>query len=251
MNYRFGKLPARPDAIKHKFGSFFHPAELPTPTLVFGRPDLIKDWGMLANDRHSCCVFSGALHETMLWRAWSGAEIPTFTDANVLSDYSAVTGYDPNDPSTDRGADMQRAASYRKKIGIIDAAGQRHKVAAYVSLKAGDVDQLALAAFMFGAVGLGVEMPSNAMDQFEQGEPWNPVSGSRIEGGHYIPVIGRNHAGNFLIVTWGRLHAITPAFVSKYMDEGVVYLSLEQLRGTGLSPRGFDKVALAKALNEV
>ena len=251
MDYRLGKLPARPDAIKHKFGSFFHAAELPTPTLVFGRPDLIKDWGMLANDRHSCCVFSGAFHETMLWRAWAGAEIPTFTDANVISDYSAVTGYDPNDPSSDRGADMQRAASYRKKVGIVDATGQRHQVAAYVSLKAGDVDQLALAAFMFGAVGLGVEMPTSAMDQFEQGEPWDVVSGAYVEGGHYIPCIGRNRAGNFLIITWGRLQAVTPAFIKKYMDEGVVYLSLEQLRGTGLSPRGFDKVALTKALNEV
>ncbi len=251
MDYRLGKLPARPDAIKHKFGSFFHHNELPVPTLVFGRPDLIKDWGMLANDRHSCCVFSGAPHETMLWRAWSGAPIPEFTDENVLSDYSAVTGYDPSDPSTDRGADMQRAASYRKKVGIIDAAGKRHQVAAYVSLKAGDVDELALAAFMFGAVGLGVEMPSNAMDQFEQGEPWNPVAHARVEGGHYIPCIGRNHAGNFLIVSWGRLHAATPAFISKYMDEGIVYLSDEIMRSSGLSPRGFDRAGLVSALSSV
>src|SRR5882672_3440194 len=230
MDYRLGKLPARPDAIKHKFGSFFHSSELPVPTLVFGRPDLIKNWGMLANDRIGCCVLSGALHETMLWRAWGGAEIPAFTDANVISDYSAVTGYNPSDPSTDNGADMQKAASYRKKIGIVDAAGQRHQVAAYVSLKAGDVDQLALAAFMFGAVGLGVEMPTSAMDQFDQNEPWDVVSGSYVEGGHYIPCCGRNHAGNFLVVSWGRLQAVTPAFIKKYMDEGILYLSDEIMR---------------------
>ncbi len=251
MAYCLGKLPARPDAIKHKFGSFFHAAELPVPTLVFGRPDLIKDWGMLANDRLGCCVWSGALHETMLWRAWAGEPVPTFTDATTIEVYSAVTGYDPNDPSTDNGTDMQLAANYRKKVGVIDAAGKRHQVAAYVALKVGDPDQLALAAFLFGAVGLGVEMPSNAMDQFDNGEPWNPVSGSHIEGGHYIPCIGRNHAGNFLVVSWGRLHAVTPAFISKYMDEGVVYLSYEQLREGGSSPRGFDKAALAEALNEV
>src|SRR5882672_5425867 len=113
MAYRLGKLPARPNAIKHKFGSFFDAEELPVPSLVFGRPDLIKDWGMLANDRISCCVLSGAPHETMLWNAWAGEPIPQFTDENVISDYSAVTGYDPNDPSTDNGTDMQVAAAYR------------------------------------------------------------------------------------------------------------------------------------------
>jgi len=252
MAYKLGKLPARPDAIKQKFGTFFHAAALPKPTLVFGRPDLVKEWGMLANDKVSCCVWSGGPHEHMLWCAWGGMQhCPTFTDQNVLSDYSAVTGFNPNDPATDQGTDMQVAASYRKNTGIIDSSGTRHKIAAYVSLKPGDLDQLALATYLFGAVGLGIEMPTSTMDQFDNDEPWNPVSGAKIEGGHYVPCIGRNHAGNFLIVTWGRLHAVTPAFISKYMDEGIVYLSFEQMKETGLSPRGFDRAALASAINRV
>jgi hypothetical protein len=251
MALRLGKKPARPNAIRLKFGTFFSSMELPAPPLVFGRPDLVRRWGMLANDEHSCCIYSGGPHETMLWRAWAGLPIPQFTDATTLADYAAVTGFNPADPSTDQGGDMQEAASYRRKIGLIDAAGERHRIDSYVALKAGDLDELALATFTLGAVGLGLEMPSSAMDQFDRAEPWDVIANSPTEGGHYVPCISRNSHGNFLVVTWNRLHAVTPRFIAKYMDEGVAYLSLEQIRTTGVSPRGFDEAGLHQALRQI
>jgi hypothetical protein len=236
-----GKKSAR-DAVSFRFATYFDATALPVPPLVFGKPWLVTDWGVFANDTLGDCVWAGAAHETMLWTAEAGTPVQ-FTDSNVVSDYSAETGYFPGASSTDQGTDMQEAAAYRLKTGVVDATGTRHKIDAYVALKPGNLDQLALAAFLFGAAGVGIQFPSSAYDQFDNAEPWTPVSGSSIEGGHYVPIVGRNRAGNFLCVTWGRLHAVTPAFLTTYMDEGIGFLSFERLRGNA-SPQGYDAATL-------
>jgi hypothetical protein len=240
-----GKKPARA-AVSFKFETYFDAAVLPAVPRVFGKPWLVSEWGLLRNDTVGDCVWAGAAHETMLWSAEAGNPV-AFTDADVLADYAAVAGYDPTKPESDQGTDMQQAAAYRLKTGIVDAYRGRHKVDAYVALQPGGLDQLALAAFLFGSAGVGIQLPDSAFDQFQNAEPWSPVTGSRIEGGHYVPIVGRNRVGNFLCVTWGRLHAVTPAFLTTYMDEGVGFLSLERLRGS-VSPQGFDYATLQSDL---
>ena len=86
---------------------------------------------------------------------------------------------------------MQAAASYRRKTGVIDTKGKRHKIVAYLALTKGNLDQHVSAAYLFGAVGVGIQFPASAMDQFNAGKPWDVVSGAKIEGGHYIPLVGR------------------------------------------------------------
>lgn len=237
--YKLGKTPARPGAMTYRFGSFFNAKKLPVPPKVFGHESIGKPWGMLANDKYSNCVFVGAAHETMMWGHAGRDPIPDFTVANVLADYAAVTGFNPADPDTDVGTDVVSAASYRRQTGVVDAAGVRHKIDSYVSLKPGAIPQIALACYLTGAVGIGLQMPETAEKQFDEGRPWSVVKGSEWVGGHYVPMIGRNSAGNFLIVTWGRLQAMTPDFLATYMDEGVAYLSLAPLENQ-LSPEGFD-----------
>lgn len=247
MRYCLGKRPARPDAITFKFAKYFAAADLPQPPLVFGKPWLVPQWNMLGNDTAGDCVFAGAAHETMQWRADGSAPPVSFTDATTIADYSALTGYKPGDDATDQGTDVQQAASYRQTMGIVDAAGNRHKIDAYVSLHPGDLHQLALATYLMGAVGIGVQMPSSASDQFDNLEPWRVIPGDSMEGGHYVPCIGRNSHGYYLIVTWGRLQAVTPAWLMKFMDEGVAYLSLERMSGL-VSPQGFDEATLRSDL---
>lgn len=237
MTLALGKRPAR-NAVSFKFATYFDASSLPTPPLVFGRPHLVTDWGLFANDDIGDCVWAGAAHETMLWRAMAGLTVQ-FTDKSVLADYSAVTGYSPRNADSDQGTDMQEAAAYRQKTGIADGTGARHKIAGYVALKPGNMDQLALAAFLFGAAGIGIELPSSAFDQFDRAEPFSVVDRSPIEGGHYLSIVGRNSHGDFLGVTWGRLQAISPDFLNRYMDEGIAYVSAEMLTNN-VSPRGMD-----------
>jgi hypothetical protein len=144
---------------------------------------------------------------------------------------------------------MQVAASYRRKTGVLDAHGKRHKVIAYLALATGNADQLALAMYLFGAAGIGIKFPNTAMDQFNAGKPWDVTKNAKIEGGHYIPGVGRDAKGNIVIVTWGKIQLMTPRFYTKYCDEVVVYVSEEALTTSGKTLEGFDLAQLRTDLN--
>ncbi len=242
LGLKLGKTPARPGSIPLRMADYLDLSKLPPIPANFGHEAVVgADWGVLGNDTAGNCVFAGGCHETMLWNKEAGRTV-AFTSANALSDYSAVTGYKATDPSTDNGTDMGLAATYRMNTGLIDANGIRHKVAAALSIDAGNVAQLKAAAYLFSAVGIGIEFPSTAMDQFNAGGEWLYVHGVKIEGGHYVPLVGQRN--NVLhVVTWGRVQPMSQKFFATYCDEAVAYLSEEMLIN-GKSIDGFDKAAL-------
>jgi hypothetical protein len=251
--FKLGKKPARRGAVKFKLMTYLVKPQLPKPPKVFGHQGLIgANWSMLGNDQYGDCVWAGAAHETMLWNKEAQRTV-IFDDKNVLKDYSTVTGFNANDPNSDQGTDMQVAASYRRKTGVLDADGKRHKLRAYLALKPGDVDQLAIAMYLFSAVGIGIKFPDSAMAQFNAGKPWDVVAGPAPTEGHYIPGVGRDGKGNIVVVTWGKVQLMTPRFYKKYCDEAVVYISEEMLvppwnttlEGLNLSQLDADLKALA------
>jgi hypothetical protein len=244
---KLGKLPAR-DAISFKFANFFDASKLPTPPAVFGHYESVGDFHGLGNDLYSNCVFAGAAHEHMIWSLEGGIPRDRFTTEDTLLDYAAVTGFDPTKPDTDQGTDMKAAADYRRKTGVRDATATRHRIDSYVALGVGNIDELALAIWLTGAAGVGLQFPSSAVSQFENGQPWDVPSNIQIAGGHYVPGVGRNAAGNILVVTWGKLQEMTPAFYQRFNDESVCYLDLEILNAKNLSPEGFDADGLRKQL---
>jgi hypothetical protein len=247
MTFKLGKRPARANAIKLKLGNYLTGAALPPLPAVFGHEDRIASWPMLANDRYADCVWAGAAHETMLLVAEGGATV-AFTAAAVLADYAAATGFVAGDPATDNGTDMQAAASYRRNTGIVDAHGMRHQIAAYLALEPGNVTHLYLAAFLFGAVGIGLALPASALDQSTQSRTWEVVGGSPPVGGHYVPLIGRRADGLLVTVSWGALQPMTEEFFAAFCDEAVAYVSTECLINKK-SPEGFDYAALISDLN--
>lgn len=246
MSHELGKLPARAGAFSFQWGQFFDTTKLPTPPTRFGH-SLGIEWGVLANNDIGNCVVAGACHETMLYTDEWG-EPARFDDALATKIYSDIGGYVPGEPDTDQGLDMQVAASYRRRTGIVDLDGRVHRVHAYVGMSPTDINSLMSAIYLFGAVGLGLRFPASAMRQFDREEVWSPVAFSTIIGGHYVSLVGRNSRGNLLCVTWGRLHAMTPSFLSKYADEAVAYISLETLSAKGATPEGFNHAALDAAL---
>lgn len=227
--FKLGKTPARRGAVKFKLSTYLVKHQLPTPPKMFGHQGLIgKKWGLFANQRHHDCVWAGAAHETILWNKEAHRTVK-FNDKNVLKAYAAVTGFNPKKPDTDRGTDIQHAASYRRKTGVLDDKGKRHKIRAYLALKPGDVELLAIAMYLFSAVGIGLRLPESAMKQFAAGKPWDVVPGRHRSGGHYVSGVGRDIKGNFVVVTWGRLQLMTPRFYKKYCDEAISYISEEML----------------------
>jgi hypothetical protein len=251
--FKLGKKPARPWAApgnKFRLGVYLAgPAGLPEIPPVFGHQNLIATWGMLANDRYGDCVWAGAAHETMLYNEEAGGTV-AFTDANVLADYAAVTGFNPGDPSTDQGTDVQDAAAYRRNTGIVDSAGKRHTIAAYLALDPGNLSHLLTAAYLFSAAGIGLNLPASAIDQAKKAEPWDVVPGSPNEGGHYVPLIGRLAGGMLVCVSWGRQQLITERFFQTFCDEAVAYVSTEDLVKQK-SPDGFAYADLIGDLAEL
>jgi len=203
---------------------------------------------MLGNDQYGDCVWAGAAHEHMVWNAANKRAV-SFTDADVLASYTDVTGFDSSDPNSDQGTDMATAADYRLKTGILSSDGQRHKIGAYLALEPGNVDELLAAAYLFGAVGIGITVTSIAMWQFQNNHPWTFRSGGTVEGGHYVPVVGRK---GLVInsVSWGRIQPMSPAFYQKQSDEALAYVSDDDLIADK-SPEGFDRATLLSDLKTV
>ena len=257
QRYKTGKTPARHGAMKLRFGDFVKKGALPKHPEFFGHEGLIKagDWGMLGNDAAGCCVWAGGGHETRMW-GYEGGKPAYFSTKATLSDYSAVTGYDPsktdadgNNP-TDNGTDMVKAAQYRKDVGLLDGHGGRHKVGDFLSITPGNLEEHLAAAYLFGAVGIGILFPDVFMDQFNAGKPWDIASKPATQDGHYIPLVAHREVLTrrmLPVVTWGKVQLMTEEAFANVNDESIVYISPEAMKG-GKSPEGFDMAGLKEAL---
>lgn len=243
---RFGKLPFEEDARDLRLHDLQEPLGYPEE---FGHEEGLDWQGMLGNDEVGDCVFAGAAHETILLGN-EGGHHPEFSTEEVVKDYSTVTGYKPGDPSTDRGTEVREAMKYRASKGIRDASGKRHHIGAYLRLRPKDVNELYRAVYTFGCVGIGIEFPESAMNQFREGSEWRVAVNSPIVGGHYVPVVARRD-GRPVCVTWGRAQPMTEAFYETYSDEAWVYVSSSALKKDGRTPDGLDKAELLKALKSI
>lgn len=239
VEHKLGKQKAHPKQVKLAYDRYRKAILLPKIPATFGHYDRLigQNLGVLGNDHYGDCVQAGAAHIVMLWYAERNAPV-RFTRDNVLLDYSVSTGFVPNKPETDVGTDMSLFASYWRHNGILDGDGRKHRLAAYLRLDVNGLTEINEAAYFFGAVGIGVQLPETAQDQFNAGVPWDYIRGSNNAGGHFVPLVGFDGT-YYYVVTWGRVHPVTPAFLRAYLDEALAYLSDDQVAG-GLSIDGFD-----------
>jgi hypothetical protein len=249
-SYKLGKKPAT--ALKKKairFGDVFDLKKLPQPPQEFGFYGSVRTWDMLGNDEFGDCVWASKAHCHSLWSKMGGHREAKFTTENVLADYAAQTGFDPRDPNTDQGTDMKEAAEYHRKIGVVDKSGKRRRVTAYVNNTPGNLDQLAVSAYIFGAVEIGVLVSKENMKETDAGKPWTK-SGNPM-GGHCVPIVGRDGDGNFICITWGMKQLITPDFLSFRMDEAITFMNDEILTRHGLTQGAFNRDALNNMLRKI
>jgi hypothetical protein len=242
------RLPFNREAVPLRFGDYLVRGNLPAVPKSFGHvgaeyPPASGGWGALGNITAGDCTIAGACHETQTWYWATQRPIPTFTDGSAIADYSKAlvdqgsAPYNPEDEATDTGLDPVALAKWRQAVGITDAAGGVHKITAYASIA--DPEELDLACYLFGAAAICWNLPDSAEQQFESNQPWSDLGGSGT-GGHYTAYVGRNSAGNRMVVTWGDLQAATDSYVSKYLVGGLAYLSREYLLSTGNSPEAIN-----------
>jgi hypothetical protein len=242
---KLGKAPATADQRDLMFHKYVDKTKLPAPPAEFGNESLFapKGWGMLGNDEWGDCVWAGAGHETMLLSKLGGAAAD-FTAQDVLSAYESVTGFRPSagppeHNPTDKGTQPRLAYGYRRATGIVDVTGKTHKIGAYLKLERGNLEHVYQAVYLFEVVGIGFKFPEYAMRQFNEGEPWDVISGEEPDprDGHYVPCIGKRE--NIEVVTWGAVQQMTVPFFEAYCDEAWTYISEEDLVN-GVAKTGFD-----------
>jgi hypothetical protein len=243
----FGKRPPKLNSRTLKLSKYLKSATpLPAPPAKnFWEYKSIAPnaWGMDANDTVGDCTCACIGHMVMMWTAHAGKlVIPTAEEC--LAVYSAVTGYNPNDPSTDQGAAITDVLNYLQNTGIT-VGGVVHKILAWAKIDQTNQQEVEQANYIFGGLDIGFNVPQSALDQNQAGEDWDVVADDGgIQGGHSVPVFGYGSEGA-TCVTWGALQGMSWAFFQKYCDEAYAIITEDWLsQAESLTPSGFDLAAL-------
>ncbi|HTP77588.1 MAG TPA: hypothetical protein VMJ73_11490 [Rhizomicrobium sp.] len=211
-----------------------------TPPASVSRPHAGFQWGTLANDRIGDCVIAMMLHSIEDFHLDAQTTPPPFTDQDAISVYSAITGYNPDDPNSDQGTDESQAMKYWESPGL-DVEG-KHTIAGTVSVDPSNLKECRIAIFEFAALQIGINLPLTAQGQSEwtvvgDGKTGDSAPGSW--GGHGIPY-REYDAKTFTCVTWGEELQLTVPFHQTYAEEAHVVVTQEMLNRQGLSPSGLN-----------
>jgi hypothetical protein len=243
-------VPAKPGLGLHlgthaprlRLADYIHP-EGPGPPLAVSRPRPGFAWGMLANDRLGDCVIAMMLHSIEDFHLDAGTPPPPFSDADAISIYSAITGYDPADPASDQGTDEGQAMAYWRHPGLSTPDAGLHTIAGTVSVNPANLSECRIAIDEFDDLQLGAALPLSAQGQSEWtvvGDPQSdPNSKPGSWGGHGIPA-REYDPETFAVVSWGAELLETTAFQLAYVQEAHVVVTQEMLTRTGVGPSGVD-----------
>lgn len=243
MAFKLGRnRPAPPARRPLMFGDYVQAAFTPPPTLLYGPKALPVLAEMLGNDTVGDCVEAAMLHATGVWEDNAGRPV-AFTTAEAIALYSAITGYDPNDPTTDQGTDELTAFAYWKQTGVI---GGKHKIAGWVSIDATNKTEVMTAIWLFENVCFGIELPDAYVTPFPSGNNflWGVEGPPDPNNGHCFLGHGYGNVG-VRIATWGMRGGMTWDAVAKYAStsgSGELYtvLSADSIAtATAKAPNGF------------
>lgn len=233
---RFGRRPNDPARPRVRLTAIPSAATWEPPAAVDWHSHVPAEaWGMDGNDAAGDCTLAEVDHTTKATELAAGNPLVESTAGEVLAAYSAITGYDPGDPSTDQGAEMQQVRAWWRKRGVV-LGGQPHRIALFAELDHRNLALVRWALAQFGPVALGINCPRSALDQFNAGQPWTVVRGSPDAGGHAISLVGYDEQWAY-VVTWGQVQRMTWGFFAAYVEEAWTQLSQEWVSAaTGTDP---------------
>lgn len=197
----------------------------------------------MANDRLGDCTCAAAGHLIQGWTTSDGTgSTYVASDAEIITAYSAVSGYDPKTGANDNGAVCLDVLNYWRHTGI---AG--HKIYAYAALEPQNQSHIEAAVDLFGGVYIGIALPISIQDNTQPNSYWSVSPGypngdeaPGSWGGHCVPIIGYN-ARTLTFVTWGMVMYMTWNFWRDYCDEAYAVLSQNWAPGgTITAPSGFN-----------
>jgi len=232
-----GKFPVRTDVRTLSLARYVDSTRLPSPPDVFDETSGVGAWPMYANDRIGDCTTAAAAHMIEAWTAAGRGQAIELPELAVLDAFAHVKRTDPF--TGEEGAVELDVLRYWRATGIGD-----HRIGAYARVAVHDQRLVETAAWLFGGLYIGLQMPLAAQAQ----AVWDwtgSLSGPARPGswgGHAVDVVRYDRNG-LTVVTWGRLQELTWTFWDRYCDEAYCILSDDFLT-KGNAPNGFDLAAL-------
>lgn len=230
---KLGKLPAKVDGRTLRLGSYLvqSAALPPVPAARDWSRGLPADTDPLGNDQVGDCVLASAGHFITLASQLSGLPSPVTAEA-TLAEYSALTGYDPARPETDRGAYMLDMLKRWRNVGLFGT-----RIEAFVAVESQNIPA---AVNLFGGVLFGFTLPANIWTQdiwHDDGSDPKPAGGHAIFCHSTSPGLD---VGN----TWGLRKSWTPGWRDRWCDECYAVLLPDRP-----APSGLDLEALRRDLS--
>jgi hypothetical protein len=199
--------------------------------------------GMYGNDLVGDCVVAGMFHWLMLITAHAGKiVIPGPDDWKKV--YSDITGWNEATGENDNGMAVTDGLNYWQTVGLCG-----HKIDGWAQLDNKNMLRRNQGLYTFFGVGVGIQCPQSAQDQFNAGQTWTYVPNSPIEGGHFILESGYGKDGrNF--ESWGKGDVKGDnGFDQQYTDETYIVLTKDLIEeASDLSPTGMNWDALVADL---
>ena len=220
MNLKLGKLAVKHDTRTLQLRMFL-PVKLPPIPDVFDVDTTLPcqpALDVLANDVLGDCVMAERGHQTRRFEAREQGCLALLPDKAVLA--SVKREYKKEGHGLDQGLVVLDSLNCWRKGWTINT--RQYCIYAFGEIHPSDYSEVRATIYLLQGVCAGVELPISAQSQFENGQPWDVVAGSKGKpgswGGHCIYLVGYNATGP-VCVTWGKKQQLTWAFVSKYMSE--------------------------------
>lgn len=173
-----------------------------------------------------------------------------FTDQQIIAMYSAIGGFDPNNPdATDNGCDEGTALDYWLSKGFVVP---EHKIAGFLSVDATNWQECQDAVWLFENLMFGVGLPAAWVSPMpsSSGFLWDVAGDPVQDNGHCFGSASWGSDG-LGVETWGMQGKISPAAIAKYATAdagGQLFTVITQEilnRATGRAPNGFDFAQLS------
>jgi len=171
-----------------------------------------KPWRRMGNWTLSDCTCAAAGHMIECWTANTTHE-DVITTKEVVTAFSALTGYDPATGKNDVGVNYLDALKYWRNTGIGD-----HKIKLFTLVDHSSHDLVRAAVYLFGGAYLGLDLPNTIIhkDIWER-EPGD-LTGDRAVGsfgGHAVNIVAYDE--NYITcVSWGKIKKLTWEFFDTY-----------------------------------
>lgn len=210
----------------------------PLPATVDYASGLPANLGMMLNDTLGDCTCAAVGHSEQIWTSNTQSTMVTPTDDQIEQLYEAVGGYIPGNPNTDNGANEQVVLSYWLNNPV-----DNNKLTAFIEINQADMANVKRCVWECGVVYIGFNVPNYLMENLTApGSIWDvdPNGDNSSAGGHAVIIVGYLPNGNLILVSWGSVYYMTPAFWNAQVDEAYALVNQDWVEKTGLTPAGLN-----------